>query len=126
MAHTPSRPTSYPASIRVKEPPPNPIVSDSVHAPAPIQENGQHAFPQIYNLLVLFRVGGVRGVISHAVLLGNRRDDQGGMKSGKSISQRGKLGVPPTDFEILGVWRQQQENVDGGGLKAQHTPVRIV
>jgi len=35
---------TYPACIRVKESPPNPIVPDFVHPPTPIKEDCQHSF----------------------------------------------------------------------------------
>jgi hypothetical protein len=69
--------TTYPARVRVKKPPPNAVCPYLFHPSASVQENREHALPQVDYLLVLLCVCWVRGVISHGVLFGNGRYDEG-------------------------------------------------
>lgn len=77
---------SYPASIGIEKPPPDAIVSDSVHAATAVQEDCQHSLSKVYYLLILLGTGWFGSVIGHGVLLRNWRDNEGGMQPGESIS----------------------------------------
>lgn len=91
----------YPARIRVKKAPPHPVRPDLLVSPTSIQEHRQHALPQVDDLLVLLRIRRVGRIICHSVFLGDRRDNQGGVKSNEGISKRGKLRIPSANLEIL-------------------------
>lgn len=96
-----TRPLSYPACIGIEKPPPDTVGPDLLHPATSVQEYGKHTLAQINNLLVLFRVGRIGGVVSHGMLLGDGRDDESRVKSAQRIAKGGKLGVPPANLEIL-------------------------
>lgn len=77
---------SYPAGVRIEEPPPYAVCSNLLHPAAPIQEDCQHALPQVNDLLVLLGVGRVRRVIGHGMLLGYWRNNERRMKASKGIA----------------------------------------
>lgn len=92
---------AHPASIRIQEPPPHPIRPNLLHAAAAVEKHGQHPLAQVDDLLVLFRVGGIGGVVGHGVLLGNRRDNESRMKPCESIPERCEFGIPPPNIKVL-------------------------
>ena len=67
---------TYPARIGVKKPPPHVVFPHLLHPPTAIQKNRKHPLPQFYYSNSFFRLGRLRGVVGHGVLLGNRRDDE--------------------------------------------------
>ena len=89
-----------PASIGVEEAPPHSVLSYVLHAPASVQESRQHALSELNNPCIFLGLCRFRRVIRERVLLGDRRNDQSGMKRNKRRPQRSKLRVPPLDLEI--------------------------
>jgi hypothetical protein len=92
--------TTYPASIRVKEPPPDSVCSNNFHTAASVQKDGQHPFAEVDNLLVLLRIRRVRSIVCHRVLLGYRGDDESGMESGQCVPEGSELRVSTSNFQV--------------------------
>ena len=67
--------STYPANVRIEEPPPHSVFADFFHAPAAIEKNTEHPLTEINNRGVFFRLGWLSRVIRHTVLLGNWRND---------------------------------------------------
>ena len=109
IINTPGEAPTYPAGVRIHESPPNSVCPDLFHTTTAVQEDGQHALSQINDLLILFCAGRVRGIVGHGVLLRDGRDDQGGVKSGESLAERGKLGVSSPYNKLLYPGHSQQE-----------------
>lgn len=82
---------SYPARIGIEEAPKDTIVHDIFHPPTAVEEHGQHTFPLIYYVSILFCLGWLRGIICHGVFLWNRWDDQRRMEADERIAQRCKF-----------------------------------
>jgi hypothetical protein len=91
----------YPACERVEESPEYTVLQNVLHLPTPIEENGQHALPQLYYASVLLRFCWFRSVVGHGVLLGYRGYDEGGVQSDQLRAQRGELRVPALYLEAL-------------------------
>lgn len=77
---------SYPARVRIQEPPPDAVHPHLLHPSASIEENSQHAFPKVDNLLIVLRVGRVCRIVGHGVLLWDRRDDESRVESCKRLA----------------------------------------
>jgi hypothetical protein len=78
---------SYPAGVRVKESPVDAIVKDSRNASASVQEDGKHSLSLSNSRWVFFRLGRLRGIVCHRVLLGNGRDDYGWVQLHERLAQ---------------------------------------
>ena len=94
---------SYPAGVRIEEPPPYTILSNCVHSPASVEEHGQHSLSQVDDLLVLLRAGWLCCVVRHGMLLRNRWDDERRVETGQCIAEGSELGVSTSDFQILNI-----------------------
>lgn len=77
--------STYPANIRIKKSPPHSVLADLLHTPAAIKKDTKHALPEIYNSSIFFGLGWFSRVVGHAVLLGNRGNDQGWMQVDKCL-----------------------------------------
>lgn len=77
--------STYPANIRIKKSPPHSVLADLLHSPTAIKEHTKHALPEIYNSSIFFGFGWFSRVVGHAVLLGNRGNDQGRMQVDKCL-----------------------------------------
>jgi hypothetical protein len=112
----------YPACVRIKKPPEDAVLENILHAPAPIQENGQHALPQLDDASVFLRFSRLRGVVCHCVLLGDGGYNERRMQIDQRGPQRCEFRVPSPHFKAL----YTNKRVFLSACEAVHTPVLIV
>jgi len=91
----------YPAGVRIKKPPEDAVLEDIFHAATPVQENSQHALPQLNDARIFFCFRRLRGVVCHCVLLGNGGYNKRGMEVDQRGAQRREFRVPSPHFKAL-------------------------
>lgn len=70
---------TYPAGIGIEKPPPYAVFDNIFHPPTTVEEDSEHALPQVYDAGVFLSPRRFGSVVRHRVLLGNWGDDQSRM-----------------------------------------------
>jgi hypothetical protein len=66
------------------------------HPPAPVEEDGQHSFPKLDYAGIFLGLCRLRGIVGHAVLFGDWRDDEGRVQIDERLPQGRELRVAPS------------------------------
>lgn len=101
MAHE-SRHTN-PANVWIEELPKDAIPKHIRHPPAAVEEDGQHAFPELDYTGVLLGLCRLRRVVGHAVLFGDWGDDEGRVEVDEGLAQGRELRVAAPHLQVLGM-----------------------